>query len=66
MSMRTLESAITSEARRVFNKPGLRVKDFMECWTVVVEPGDGEVVETLPLNSVCASIQLECDKRRTD
>jgi hypothetical protein len=66
MSMRALESAITSEACRVFNNPDLRVKDLMEWSTAVIEPGDGEVVERLPLNGVYGAIQLECDKRRTD
>ena len=63
MSMRALESAITSEARRIFNNPKLRVKDLMEWSTGQIKSQDGEVVEKMPLNGVYVAIKAECDKR---
>jgi hypothetical protein len=66
MSMRQLESAITSEARRIFNNPKLRVKDLMEWSTGQIKPQDGEVVERMPLNGVYVAIKAECDKRSND
>ena len=63
MSMRALESAITSEARRIFNNPKLRVKDLKEWSTGQIKSQDGEVVEKMPLNGVYVAIKAECDKR---
>lgn len=63
MSMRQLESAITSEARRIFDNPKLRVKDLMEWSTGQIKPQDGETVEKMPLNGVYVAIKVECDKR---
>jgi hypothetical protein len=63
MSIRSLESAITSEARRHFNNPRLRVKDLMEWSTSEVKAEPGEVAERLPLNGVWVAIKHECDKR---
>lgn len=63
MSMRALESAITSEACRIFHNPKLRVKDLMEWSTGQIKPQDGEVVEKMPLNGVYVAIKVEFDKR---
>lgn len=63
MSMRSLESAIASEARRMFNNPKLRVKDLMEWSSEQITPRAGEVVERMPLNGVYVAIQVEHDKR---
>jgi hypothetical protein len=64
MSLRSLESAITAEARRHFNNPKLRVKDLMEWSTAEIKPREGEVVGKLPLNRVWVAIKVEHDKRK--
>lgn len=64
MSIRSLESAITSEARAVFNNRKLRVKDIMEWSTGEIKPADGEVVARMPLNGVYVAISAEHDKRK--
>lgn len=63
MSMRSLESAITAEARMHFKNPKLRVKDLMEWSTGEVKAEPGEVAERLPLHRVWVAIKTECDKR---
>ena len=63
MSMREIERAITSEARRVFNNPKLRTADLMEWSTRAITQQTGEVVEPMPLNDVYVAIKVECDKR---
>lgn len=63
MSLRALESAITSEARRHFNNRTLRVKDLQEWSTGPIKAQAGEVVERLPLNGVYVAIKAEHDKR---
>lgn len=63
MSMRSLESAITAEARRHFNNRALRVKDLQEWSTAPIKTQDGEVTAKLPLNGVYVAIRAEHDKR---
>ena len=63
MSLRSLESAITSEARRVFLNSKLRVKDIQEWSTGEIKPQAGEVVARLPLNGVWVAIKASDDKR---
>jgi hypothetical protein len=63
VSLRSLESAITSEARRHFNNRTLRVKDLQEWSTAPIKPEAGEVAEHLPLNNVYVAIKVEHDKR---
>ena len=63
MSMRSLESAIASEARRHFNNRTLRVKDLQEWSTAPIEAQAGEVTDKLPLNGVYVAIKAEHDKR---
>lgn len=63
MSMRSLESAITREARVFFNNRKLRVKDLMEWSTGEIKPHEGEVIAKLPLNGVYIAVKTECDKR---
>ena len=61
--MKSLEGAITAEARRIFNNPKLRVKDLVEWSTGTIKSHDGEVVERMPLNGVFVAVKIECDKR---
>jgi hypothetical protein len=63
MSMKSLESAIAAEARRVFENSKLRLKDIMEWSTGPIAAHPGEVVEKMPLNNVWVAIKTECDKR---
>ncbi len=63
MSIRALESAITSEARRHFNNRTLRVKDLQEWSTAPIKAQEGEVTALLPLNRVYVAIKAEHDKR---
>lgn len=63
MSIRALESAITSEARRHFCNSKLRVKDIQEWSSAPIEPHAGEVTAKLPLNGVYVAIKVEHDKR---
>lgn len=65
MSLRSLESAITAEARRFFNNPKLRVKDIQEWSTGELKPQEGEVVGRMPFNGIWVAIKAECDKRAT-
>lgn len=63
MSLRALESAITSEARRHFNNRTLRVKDLQEWSSAPIKVQPGEVTALLPLNRVYVAIKVEHDKR---
>jgi hypothetical protein len=63
MSMRSLESAITAEARSVFLNTKLRVKDLQEWSSAAITPQEGEVAERLPLNGVWVAIKASDDKR---
>ena len=63
MSMRSLESAITTEARIVFNNKKLRIKDLLEWSTCGIAPRATEVVELMPSNKVYVAISVEHDKR---
>lgn len=63
MSIRSLESGICCEARRVFKNPKLRVKDMAKWSTSVITPEAGEVVEKMPTNGVWVAIKAEFDKR---
>lgn len=64
MGIRQLESAITWEARTVFENSKLRVKDVQEWSSAPIKPKPGEVVEKMPLNGVWVAIREECDKRK--
>lgn len=63
MSMRSLESAITAEARRFFLNPKLRVKDLQEWSTAEIAPQAGEIAVRLPLSGVWVAIKTTDDKR---
>lgn len=63
MSLRSLESAITAEARNHFANPKLRVKDLMEWSCTEIKPQEGEIVAKLPLNGVYVAIEEKHDKR---
>lgn len=63
MSLRSLESSITLEARRFFNNPKLRVKDLQEWSTAELVAPEGEVSARMPINGVYVSIKTENDKR---
>ena len=65
MSLRSLESAITFEAREVFKSRRLRVKDIREWCTSEIKPeSDDEVVAYLPHNGVYVCIFKTLDKRK--
>lgn len=63
MSLRSLESAITSEARRHFNNSKLRVKDIQEWSGAPIIGREDESADFLPLNRVYVAIKAEHDKR---
>ncbi len=63
MSLRSLESAIVSEARKIFNNQALRVKDLLEWTTGEITPHEGEVVAHLPKLGVNVAVKAEFDKR---
>ena len=63
MSIRSMESAITAEARKYFNNRTLRVKDLVEWSSAPIKSQAGEVVANLPLNGVYVAIKSEHDKR---
>lgn len=63
MSLRSLESAITYEAREVLDNRSLRVKDLREWRAAEIKPQDGEIVIYLPLNRVFVAVFKHMDKR---
>ena len=64
MSIRSMESAITSEAREYFKNRKLRLMDIQEWSTAPIKVIDGEVTEWLPFNKVYIAIKTEHDKRK--
>lgn len=66
MSMRSLESAICWELRRVTNKHSLRVKDIQEWSTGPVKELPDETRFWLPLHGVNVAVKsvLLVDKRK--
>jgi hypothetical protein len=63
MSLRSLESGITLEARAFFKNTKLRVKDLREWSSGQIQPQAGEVTAFLPINRVYVTILKELDKR---